>query len=305
MIKALFLALLLFAGIFVFVDSGDLDRFIAFYNRDEVVTDGGVVTEVGETDIKDVAESAPLDFDEVGESYLPGENIQKTEPQPSALLTELGVLLWTNIERVNYGVSPLVKNSLLDAVAEEKLNDMFENQYFAHESPSGDYVGDVAENVGYDYLLIGENLTYGDFGTDKALVDAWMDSPGHRENILNEHYVEIGIAVKKGYFNGRTTWLAVQSFGAPQSLCDVASESLLDEINEGKDELDELEEILDEMHDDIEATEPKSGSEYNEKVAEYNALVAKYNALLKEVNSNVKIYNEQVREFEACVEAAT
>ncbi len=276
-------------------------------SNNEVVVEEGVLDSIGTSE--SVQEEGDIEelikVEGFGSSVLPGENVQKTEPQPSALLTELGILVWTNIERVNYGANPLVKNSVLDQVAERKLDDMFENQYFAHESPTGDYVGDVADDVGYEYLLIGENLAYGDFGSDKALVDAWMDSEGHRANILNENYTEIGIAVKKGDFKGRETWIAVQSFGVPYSKCDFVSDALLAQINEGKDELAELEDILSEMHDEIEATYPKSGPEYNEKVSDYNDLVAEYNSLLKEINASVKVYNGQVEEFKECVESAT
>jgi uncharacterized protein YkwD len=92
---------------------------------------------------------------------------------------------------------------------------MFENQYFAHESPTGEKVSDLAKKFGYDFLLIGENLAMGNFSSDEDLVLAWMESPGHRENILNEKYQEIGVAVKKGIFEGKEVWIAVQHFGLP------------------------------------------------------------------------------------------
>ena len=302
-IKFLSVAALLFIGAFLFFNAGNLNLPAVFITGNETTSSEEVAAGPEDSAVADVEEETPIEVDEIGELSLPGENVTKTEPHPSAFITELGVFVWTNFERVNSGLEPLSRNALLDQVAGAKLNDMFAKQYFAHGSPSGDYINDLAVDFGYEYLLIGENLAYGDFANDKELVDAWMNSKGHRENILNKNYEEIGIAVGREMFNGRETWIAVQSFGTPYSKCDFVDESLLQDINEGKDELEELEDLLSEMRDEIEATNPKSGPEYNAMVAEYNDLVGEYNALLKEINALVKTYNGQVEELQICVEA--
>lgn len=300
MIRFFFVAIIFALGAILFFGSPNLDLLSPFTELKEDLSDPESI-EIKE-DVSD-AGGGVADAIEVSQQILPGEQVVKEEQIPSASLTELGVFVWTNLARANNGVKPLSRSAALDSVAESKLEDMFENQYFAHESPDGDYVGDLAKDFGYTYILIGENLAYGDFETDKALVDAWMDSPGHRENILNSGYTEIGISVRRGTFNGRSTWMAVQSFGTPQSYCGSVDSSLLAEIEDGKDELEEMEDDLNEMREDIEATHPKSGPEYNSKVDAYNELVAEYNALLKLVNSWVKEYNSQINEFNECADS--
>ena len=96
---------------------------------------------------------------------------------------------------------------------------MFEKEYFEHKSPSGIGASDIAHDVGYEFILVGENIALGNFDGDEALVQAWMDSPGHRANILNKRYTEIGIAAEKGLYQGKMMWLAVQIFARPMSLC--------------------------------------------------------------------------------------
>src|SRR3989344_4832623 len=140
-------------------------------------------------------------------------------PTTSAL-SILGVIEHTNIERAqNGGLPALVENYTLNRDAQMKVDDMFAKQYFEHVSPIGVGPADLAKAVGYAYVIVGENLALGDFGSDEKLVTAWMNSPGHRANILNSHYQEIGVAVGKGIYEGRETWLAVQSFGMPLSAC--------------------------------------------------------------------------------------
>ena len=302
-IRIISVAILLFVGAFLFFNSGGFSLPAIFDTDGEAPAGEDTDIDIEDEVSVDVEEDVSVGIEGIGESILPGENVVEPESLPSAVLTELGVLVWTNFQRISIGVKPLAKSPLLDEVANAKLNDMFENQYFAHEAPNGDYVGDLAKDFGYRYLLIGENLAYGDFANDRTLVDAWMGSPGHKENILKEGYTEIGIAVGKGMFEGRETWLAVQSFGTPYSICDVVDASLLDDINDGKEELDDLENVIDETREDLEATYPKSGSEYNEKVDAYNELVNEFNNLLKTVNSWVKIYNAQVEEFKNCIDS--
>ena len=307
MTKIISAILLLCLSAFLVFNETNIQPSVVFEKVSDIFSSGDMTVDLEEDVVSDVEENIPLDVPadvpEATKPILPGNQVRTTIPLPSSRLTNLGVFIWTNNQRSNNGELPLVSSVLLDAVAESKLNDMFKNQYFAHEASNGDQVGDLAEQFGYKYLLIGENLAYGDFKNDEALVEAWMDSPGHRENILNGSYTELGVAVGRGVFEGRETWLAVQSFGAPYSLCDIVDESLLQSIEDGRDELKEREAALTEMREDIESTYPKSGPEYNEKVNTYNALVNEYNNLIKEVNSWVKIYNDQVAEFKDCAES--
>lgn len=115
--------------------------------------------------------------------------------------------------RSENGLDKLKENPLLNAIAEERARDMFEKQYFAHDSPTGEGDADVAQRVGYRYKKIGENIAKGWYLNDKKLVDGWMQSPGHRKNILYSEYDEIGVAVVKGRFEGDEVIIGVQIFG--------------------------------------------------------------------------------------------
>ena len=127
------------------------------------------------------------------------------------ILTKAKIVAQTNIQRYNNGqLPPLIENVKLDEAAKAKAEDMFQKQYFEHISPSGVGPGDLATRFGYEYILEGENLILGNFASEKELVQAWMDSPGHRANILHNRYTEIGVAIVKGIYNGENVWICVQ-----------------------------------------------------------------------------------------------
>lgn len=220
----------------------------------------------------------------------------------SGNLTIGGIYAQTNVRRAEYGLAPLLLNETLNIGAEIKVDDMFTQQYFEHVSPDGVDVGGVMDQVGYDYLSVGENLALGNFKNDSALVDAWMDSPGHRANILSDTYTEIGISVKRGEYNGRETWLAVQEFGRPRSDCPQINSSLATTIEKNKSKLSELSKTLDNLQGELEAFTPKRGSAYNQKVEVYNEYVAMYNKLLDATKSLIATYNSQVQAFNICIQ---
>jgi len=220
---------------------------------------------------------------------------------PEAFLTKEGVITLTNLQREKYGLPPLEENLQLNAGAAIKVTDMFENQYFAHTSPLGEGVGDLAKQVNYEFILIGENLALGNFQNDEVLVQAWMDSTGHRENILNSRYQEIGIAVQKGIFEGESTWLAVQHFGLPLSACPQLDETLKAEIWANENEISQLQKTLRSLQIEIKTMRPKRGIIYNQKIEQYNTFVSEYNALVKETETLIDEYNSQIRLFNECV----
>jgi len=158
-------------------------------------------------------------------------------------INAIGVLAYTNAQRYRGGLPLLSTNDALSRTAATKLQDLFARQYFAHESPSGESVADLAKRAGYAYLAVGENLALGDFSTSRAVVEAWMDSPGHRKNILSETYSEIGIAAGRSYYDGRYTWIIVQAFGLPKSSCPSVNIVLNDEIKAYEERLELLETI--------------------------------------------------------------
>ena len=132
----------------------------------------------------------------------------------SSEITAQKVLEKTNSERQKNGLPALQYNSVLSESATKKAQDMFANNYWAHTSPIGASPWDFFKSVGYKYSVAGENLARDFYDTD-SLIKAWMDSPTHRENIVNSKYQEIGIGVVNGILGGVKTTLVVQHFGTP------------------------------------------------------------------------------------------
>lgn len=120
----------------------------------------------------------------------------------------------TNGERNKNGLPPLKENSDLDAAAYAKGQNMFAENYWAHFAPSGKSPWDFIKSSGYNFSYAGENLAR-NFQNSDDVVNAWMVSPSHRENIVNTHYQDIGIAVVNGNLQGEETTLVVQEFGTP------------------------------------------------------------------------------------------
>jgi hypothetical protein len=122
------------------------------------------------------------------------------------------LLKYTNEERSKAGLKPVSMNASLSKAASFKAKDMFKYDYWAHVSPSGIEPWHFFGLVGYDYTYAGENLAK-NFSDSKAVVKAWMNSPSHRENMLNSNYQEMGFSIMNGTLNGYETTLVVQFFG--------------------------------------------------------------------------------------------
>lgn len=120
----------------------------------------------------------------------------------------------TNAERAKVGLSPLQENKLLSEAARQKAADMFAFNYWSHISPTGKTPWVFFTDVGYKYQYAGENLAR-DFRDPESVTTAWMNSPSHKENIVNSKYQEIGVAVVDGTLQGAETTLVVQLFGTP------------------------------------------------------------------------------------------
>lgn len=131
-------------------------------------------------------------------------------------ISAVQVLAGTNAERAKEGLAPLQLNGVLAQAALAKGQDMFSNQYWAHTSPTGKEPWAFMQESGYVYSVAGENLAR-DFDTTPAMIQAWMNSPTHRANIVHPKYTEIGVAVINGNLDGVDTTLVVQMFGTPRS----------------------------------------------------------------------------------------
>jgi uncharacterized protein YkwD len=114
-----------------------------------------------------------------------------------------------NEERARNGCGPVSQNGTLDTAAARHSEDMAARDYFDHTSPDGKGPGDRITAAGYQWTTYGENIARGQ-QTPAAVMDSWMNSPGHRANILNCSFKEIGLGVHEG--SGGPWW--TQVFGA-------------------------------------------------------------------------------------------
>jgi uncharacterized protein YkwD len=119
-----------------------------------------------------------------------------------------------NKERTSKNLQPLSKNFNLQESANAKALDMSNTNYFSHISPSGKKWSQFIVDQKYDYSIAGENLAK-DYSNPKTMVEAWMNSPSHKENILNNQVTETGIAVLNGKLDNKPTRFVVQVFGKP------------------------------------------------------------------------------------------
>ncbi|MDO8512988.1 MAG: CAP domain-containing protein [bacterium] len=130
----------------------------------------------------------------------------KTETQSSIILK------MTNKERASRSLEPLSENRILERAAYAKARDMFDNQYFDHISPQGRTPWYFINEAGYDYAYAGENLAI-DFDDITSIQTAWMNSPSHRENILNSSFKDLGVVSVTDLYKGKTTTITVEMFG--------------------------------------------------------------------------------------------
>ena len=151
---------------------------------------------------------------QVGTSEIIDANPQIVNPNliyPGQVLTiplvdstvsafENEVIRLVNVERSKKGLQPLRANWELSRVARFKSQDMVDNRYFSHTSPTYGSPFQMIRSFGMTYRTAGENIAYGQ-RTPQAVVNAWMNSSGHRANILNASYTQIGVGyVADGHY---------------------------------------------------------------------------------------------------------
>jgi len=145
-------------------------------------------------------------------------------PAEFSTITVNRIIELTNQERVAQGLESLRHSSILDLAAQKKATHMLEYNYFAHTAPDGTKPWHWFKEVKYNYTFAGENLAM-NFVQAEDAVQAWMDSPTHRDNIISEDYSDIGVAVMIGELEGQETTLVVQLFG--KTYANVAGESFI------------------------------------------------------------------------------
>lgn len=227
--------------------------------------------------------------------------LKHDDSAPIGNLTKSETISQTNTQRKDNGLAPLSENEKLDASALLKAQDMLKNQYFAHISSSGAGPSELAGKVQYEFISIGENLAMGSFSSDQDLVDAWMASPGHRENILNKSFSEIGVAVIKGTYEGKLAWMAVQEFGVPAAVCPKVDESLKAHTDTNQKQIDNLLQTLTSQKNDLAGHNAAKNSNYSSQISSYNSMVLQYNSLVEKTKKMIGDYNDQVNALNACV----
>lgn len=140
----------------------------------------------------------------------PGDKVTIPLLSPEVKSMEEQVVDLVNKERALYGLNPLTMNWELSRVARYKSDDMRDNNYFDHQSPTYGSPFDMLQKFNISYRTAGENIAKGQ-KTAQAVVTAWMNSEGHRKNILSTNFTEIGV----GYSEGKGTTFWTQMFIKP------------------------------------------------------------------------------------------
>lgn len=131
----------------------------------------------------------------------------------------VSLLQGTNNERIQQGLGALALNNTLSQAAQSKANDMAARNYWSHTTPDGIEPWQFMSSAGYSYALAGENLAYG-FATSSDAIAGWMNSPGHRANILKAGYQDVGfgIANAASYQNSGPQTIIVAMYASPAVL---------------------------------------------------------------------------------------
>jgi uncharacterized protein YkwD len=116
-------------------------------------------------------------------------------------ITRASVVAQMNTYRDEHGLPPLVENQQLDGAADDRMGDMEDGAYWSHQSPDGRSPFTYLGPRGYAFMRAGENLATG-FDSVQLLVAAWMESPGHRANILSPAFRDCGVAIIDGATTG-------------------------------------------------------------------------------------------------------
>jgi len=141
----------------------------------------------------------------------------------AAEITIKSVVDELNVRRTAAGLPPLREDSRLSQAADDRMRDMEEQGYWNHNDPQGRSPFQWLQPRGYDFSYAGENLAAG-FETAEIMVDGWMESKGHRDNILSPFYNECGVSIIDGATTGRATGRSVVVlFARPRTIIEPPS----------------------------------------------------------------------------------
>ncbi len=148
--------------------------------------------------------------------YFVGDVVAVVDKTQNVITPETVIEL-VNGERELQGLQKLEEDELLDIVAQNKLQNMIEEEYFAHTSPQGTDPWRWFVKSGYDFAFAGENLAI-DYTDVNEQHEAWMNSPKHKKNILDERFTHTGVAVRQTQIDGKNVIITVEVFAKPQSV---------------------------------------------------------------------------------------
>lgn len=132
----------------------------------------------------------------------PGQKVKIPVVETKSIESE--VVRLVNVERAKAGLPALKENWQLSRIARYKSQDMINKNYFSHYSPTYGSPFDMIESFGIKFSAAGENIAMGQ-RTPQEVMNAWMNSPGHRSNILSPSYTEIGVGLAKDK-SGKCYW---------------------------------------------------------------------------------------------------
>jgi uncharacterized protein YkwD len=171
---------------------------------------------------------------------VPASAFSETRRLPQTKATAIGtreVLDAMNSEREQRGLGPLRLDARLNAAASDRIGDMFDKHYFDHVSPDGTQPFVWVNYRSYRYSTVGENLAEG-YRSAAAVVNGWMNSPGHRRNLLGQSFQDTGIAIVRGSPTGRSNGFTVVALYAREAArnpsaitAGVSREGILDAMN--------------------------------------------------------------------------
>jgi hypothetical protein len=151
------------------------------------------------------------------------------------------------------------------------------------------------------------NLALGNFDGEKEIVSAWMESPGHRANILNSKYTELGVSLKEGLFNGNNVIIAVQIFGLPMANCLKPDSETKTLIESSVVSIKQMQEQAKTMYNNLEAIKNSLNldqSYYNQKIQEYNYFAKKINEAIIGLKEMTDFYNVGVNQYNLCIKSS-
>jgi uncharacterized protein YkwD len=216
------------------------------------------------------------------ESY---PSIDCSNPASTPFTDEMFRLI--NQERQQDGKKPLEWSQKLCESAELKSQDMISNNYFDHVSPSGVAPWYWIKQAGYTYTFVGENLAL-NYYTAQSANTALMNSQGHRENILNENFTQMGVAYFRGKIDGQDAFVVVQHFGSPapqkaalKYSCEIdKAQAKLDEFKKTKKKIDKYISEAQDLKNELENA--------NQSTKEVDAYLADMKDKRKEVANYIK-----------------